>query len=447
VRSLRATALTAACTASVLAGAWHTVLITWRQWSVAPLPGVTLAAPLALLAAALVRPTPPVNVTDRETDFIISGVALVLGGWIVFWAPDRLGADFLFLRPDLIGVAFLTVALVAVVGGTRRALWLAPSVITVALVLIPAVQLGLVGFTPSALLAGTVAGLFGAAPLVVSRPFGHPGLGGRLALAVGGGAVGGLVVLMLHRSPADGSEAGAVLAVLALGGMAWFERRAALAARVRSGGPTLPALVAGLVAVALVGLLDVLVPTGAGALSVVHPPVLPASSSVAAYRTANGLTISSWSPAIRSGGNHAALVVTTIGVNATAVATYPLATVITWPEPACPNTATAMVDGTSVLDTAHLDSVNGYRWDTFEWSWSTATGFERIAVVVASAPTGQPAPLPATWPNARNNLIGTVGQLLANRHLRCAPVAPSAGSLGGDLVRQVMAQSAHGVRS
>jgi hypothetical protein len=131
--------------------------------------------------------------------------------------------------------------------------------------------------------------------------------------------------------------------------------------------------------------------------------------------------------------------VTTTGTTPTAVSTYPLNALVTWSVAGCPNLATSHIEGTRVLDTAHVDNVNGYRWDSYQWGWSTRAGYQRTTVIVASAPSGQPAPLPRTSPNARSNLVGTMGQLLANRHLRCAPVRPTPDTLANRLVRQVMA--------
>jgi hypothetical protein len=439
---MRAVVPVAAGIAAVTAASWHSVLISWHQWASTPLPGVALGAPLAVLIAAVVRPSPTITVTDRETDYIMAGIAVVLGGWILYYAPDRLGSDFLYLRPDFVGVAFLTLAVAALAGGTRFALWLAPSALLGAIVLMPGLQLAAVGFTPNVGLAALVAGVFSAVPLILARPVSAPAIPTRVAVAVAAAGAGGAASLVLHLSSATSSEVGSLLGVGALGLVCWRRRHRELTNRTVPGPFRLSAAVSGLVMVGVLALFDLIVPTSVLGASVVHAPLATAGERQGFYVTSNGLTVTTWSPVFRGGGeNHSAMVIDTVGPSATAVDTFPISTVVSWSMPACPNSATDTIDGTSVLATAHLDPVNAYRWDSYQWLWPTKHGVERIAVVVASAPTGQPAPLPAARPDSRTNLVGTIGQLVADRHLICGPSPLPSSSLQGRLVRSIMAQS------
>jgi hypothetical protein len=426
------------------AAAWHTVMITASQVPSVAVPAALVVAPVAAALAWWLTPGPQVTVTDRDSDYISAFILVVLGSWIIYRAPGRLAGDFLFFRPDLIGTGLYALTLVSLLKGTRAALTIAPSVMLAAIVASPGLQLLTVGFAPTGPALGLFSGLLATLPLVVVRPRGWQVMARRLLAVAGSAALIGLATHAARLSYVGISIASGLGSLVAL---TVVMVRAQRGTKIRAWPAVertrlLYGTAAGLLA-ALVGL-NLLIPTTqVNAATVAGRSLTVPGEAEATYPTEQGLTVRSWRLPLDAPENQAAMVVTTTGPSAAAVNTYPTATLLTWAESACPNTATYHLDGIVVTASQRQDTTNGYDWDDYEWGWSTPGAYQRVALVLANAPSGEPAPLPSLVSNIRHNTAGVINQLLAGRHLECGPTRPSAHTAAGRLLRSIVGPVPH----
>jgi hypothetical protein len=426
------------------AAAWHSVVISAAQIPSAAVPAAIVMAPLAAGLAWWLTPGPLVTVTDRDSDYICAFILVVLGSWIIYRTPGRLAGDFLFFRPDVIGTALLAMALVCILKGVRSALTISPNLLLAGVVASPGLQLLTVGFAPTGPALGLFSGLLASLPLLVVRPRGWRTVGARLMIALGTGAFIGLAAHVAHVGYTALSLISGLAAVGAMTVVMARDRRGAKVRPwptvTRTSGVCITS--AGLLA-GMVGL-NLLIPTTqVSAAEVAARTLTVAGQAQATYRTEQGLTVRSWRLPLQQPENEAAMVVTTTGGDAASVNTYPTATLLTWAESACPNVSTYHLDGITITASLRQDTTNGYDWNDYEWGWSTPGDYQRVSLILANAPSGEPAPLPTLAPNIRHNTTGIINQLLAGRHLVCGTTRPSASTTAGRLLRSVIASVPH----
>ncbi|HWE67950.1 MAG TPA: hypothetical protein VG298_15015 [Acidimicrobiales bacterium] len=421
------------------AAAWHSIVISAAQLRFVPVPAALVGAPIAVGLSWVQAPRSIVTVADRDTDYICATITAALGSWLIYWPPGRLEGDFISFRPDLIGLALYVLALICLLRGTRVALSTLPSVAAAAAVACPALQLVLVGFSPTPGALGLFSGLLASLPLLLTRPF-------RLRVKARGTVlvvvVGGAVAPLGHLAHLGYLGSSLIAGGAALGGLGLdLGRQRCDPGRGRRPAVALTRPLLASVAAVLAGLagLELLVPTAqvAGATER-HGALVPHGVSARTYETAQGLRVTSWQLSLGQGENQAAMVTTTTGPDPAAVNTYPTADVVAWAQPACPNTFHYDLGAIAVSATERIDTTNGFRWDDYEWGWSTPAGYQRVALTLASGPSGEPVPLPGESPNYVRNTLGVVGQLVAGRHLLCGASVPRPGSAVGRLLAELV---------
>jgi hypothetical protein len=397
------------------------------QSAVDPLPAVTLVAPLATLVALFSWRVPAATprVQDPETDIILSVPPLLLGVWLVYWGPRKLGDQFFLFRPDLIGLFLVSVALASLLLGARFAAGAARSLAACALVCCPVVQLSVAGIDPGALrvaAASTLACL----PLVVGLGRSWPRLAVLLVGGVAAGAAVGALAASITPSP---SAAGFSAATTACAG-AFFVHLLLVPSSPRVLVPLAVTRLRRIAVVAVVagsvGLLDTLVP----ALSLAgparpRPPLSPRGRSQLEI-VRPGVAVRRWVVAMPLVPSDHALVVTTTGPSAAASLTYPIDSLLAWPDPVCPTRYVVRSDGLDVAVSLYTSAFTGYRWEEFEWGWSTAAGYQRVDLVVSSSPAGNGLVFPTLHPEVVLDALRTSTDFVANRQVDCGvlPVPP-----------------------
>ncbi|HUZ20020.1 MAG TPA: hypothetical protein VMU75_05550 [Acidimicrobiales bacterium] len=398
------------------------------QSAVVPLPAVTLVAPLATVVALFTWRVPAATpqVQDPETDVILSVPPLLLGAWLVYWGPRKLGVQFYLFRPDLIGLFLVSVALASLLLGARFAAGAARSLALCALVCCPVVQLFIAGIGPGALrvaAASTLACL----PLVAGLGRSWPRLAVLLVAGAATGGAAGALVASVTDSPA---AAGFSAAVLACAG--------ALVAHL-SLAPTSPRVLVPLavlrlrrvVVVALVagavGLLDTVVPALALAGPARPRPALDPRGRSQAESVRPGVAVRRWEVALPPAPSGHALVVTTTGPSVAATLTYPMDSLLAWPDAPCPTRDLLRSDGLDVTISLYSSAFTGYRWEELEWGWPTTAGYQRVDLVISSSPNGDGLVFPALRPEVVLDALRTSTDFVANRQVDCGvlPVPPS----------------------
>jgi hypothetical protein len=398
---------------------WRTLAELVAQHGALPLPAVVVVAPLAALVAVALHRIPLTSKlpSDRETDVIIGLTLLVLGGWLVIRPPSRLGDQFWLWRPDLLGVAICTVAVAALLSGTRFALWAAGPVLVAGIVSAPGAQLVLAGLPQHRGRAGAAAALLAAAPLLVARPIDRRSLAARIACAGGAAVVG--AVLAAAFPVAVGTAAAAILGAVAV-------EAVILRLGVRTGQTANPDRRPGrgslawlVAAVALVAGAQAWVPTAHSAVPPSPRLVTAGSDVIGAAHLANGVDVEEWRLDLGLPANRAVVVSSVTGPSPAALLTYPTTVLLKFGAAPCPNRRTVHVGGRKVTVVQYLDWNNGYRWVDFTWAWKTATRAQRVDVVAANGPAGAPVAIPTVAPSPLTDAVRTIGAFVAGRHPQC----------------------------
>ena len=83
-------------------------------------------------------------------------------------------------------------------------------------------------------------------------------------------------------------------------------------------------------------------------------------------------------------------------------------------------------DGLDVAVSLYTSAFTGYRWEEFEWGWSTAAGYQRVDLVVSSSPAGNGLVFPTLHPEVVLDALRTSTDFVANRQVDCGvlPVPP-----------------------
>jgi hypothetical protein len=388
------------------------------------LPGVDIAAPLAVLVMMVVHRLPSRGrlPLDSETDYIVCGIALILGLWVIYWGPHKMGTLFLLWRPDLLGCAVCAVGVAALIGGTRFALWVAPSLVGVAVATMPIVQVTLAGVLPMSLKIALVSGVLGALPLLVARP-----LHGAWILARTGGVVVVCAVVCeaahVLKTPADATSLLAALAGVAAAEVVGIALGSVSAGTVMPNvGLVLWRLMPVVVAVGLVGAADISIPLPAAATaSASSPMVVPVDGhAIGQYATENHLVVSAWTLRDHLPENTAVMVVTTTAARLSVVQTYPSDELLAWAASPCPNVSNLRLHGIAMTGTLYPDDLNGYRWEQYEWLTHAGQHYQRVTVIIATSPSGEVVPLPRVAPTGLAYAVSTAAILLADRHLTCS---------------------------
>lgn len=407
----------------------------WLQSGSDPLPAVTLLAPVGCILAVVFYRTPSTTprVHDAETDVIAAAPLVVLGLWITFWTPRKLGEHFFFWRPDLLGVVLSAVAIACLLLGARAGIGMLAVLVTTGIVVAPLVQLLLAGIDPTSARVEYLSVLAGA-PLVVQRARAWRWM---LLRGAGGIAAGALEILL-----AGGTHVGLETSELLAGGAAVIGTGAVVVVQfVHARGGYFPLAPFGprraVAAVLLaVGVHAVDAPTVALAsepsstlVAMLSPP-----GAYQAYAVSKGVEVAAWSERLAVKGVGTALVVRTAASSLQAVATYPADALLTWSDAPCSATTAVRVGATRAEISLYADTFSGSRLERVEWLSQTRSGAERIDVVLGSAPNGTPVVFPALAPEVHTDLVRTATDFLANRHISCGPL------LGGKgVVRAVVA--------
>jgi hypothetical protein len=387
------------------------------------LPGVDIGAPLAVIVMMVVHRLPSRGrlPLDSETDYIVCGVGLILGLWVIYWGPHKLGTLFLLWRPDLLGCAVCAVSVAALIGGTRFALWVAPSLIAVGIATTPVVQVSLAGVLPTAFKIAMVSGVLAALPLLVARPLRGAWILARTgAVVVVSAAVGEATHIL--QTPADAASLLAALAAVVAAEVV------GIALGSVSKGTVMPNV--GLVAWRLIPVAVAVGIVGAADVSISLPaqPTASASSAmivpvdghlIGQYATENHLVVSAWTLKDHLPENMAVMVVTTTAARLPVVQTYPSQELLTWAASPCPNVSHLHVNGIAMTGTVYPDNLNGYRWEQYEWLTHAGSRFQRVSVIIATSPSGEVVPLPSVAPTGVAYSVSTAAILLADRHLIC----------------------------
>jgi hypothetical protein len=406
------------------------------------LPGVAIAAPLGAVVVSVVHrlPTRGRLPIDAESDYIVCFIGLVVGLWILFWTPVKFGSLFLYWRPDLIGAAIVAISLAALIGGTRFALWVAPTFLGLSVALMPVTQLTLAGVNPPHLRLAVASGLLGALPILLARPFSRWWLALRwavaLAVAVAAGVLGHAAKLStteLSLLAAIGAAVGAELVAVLRGSVL----RGTMMPNVTfETWRLLPLAVICAGSMTLEGTLPVVPSITASSPAI--STTLPQAKLVSSYRAGNGLEVEGWTVKEHTPQNIAVLVVTTIGASPSTVLSFPSSALIQWTAEPCTNVRTLNVEGVQVTETLYEDLLNGYRWEEFEWATRLGDRYQRMTAIVASSPSGEPVPLPTVHASSAQTTVDTAEIFVANRHGSCSTLDTTTQHLSSRLIKDLL---------
>jgi len=402
---------------------WHSLAISFTQapsmTAAAATPAAVIAMAAVLLFHRLPSPSKGAPPRDSETDYIVAITLLFIGAWVVFWAPARFTDAFWLWRPDIIGLSIAAAGFAALLGGTRFAMWIAPSLVAVSAASIPATGLVLTGFFPSPIRVAAASSLLAVGPLLVARPITRVHIWRRwLGIGVSIG-VGVLLAPLLSINTYTVSVIAATITVVG-SEIAWH---LTTILRHPIHMPDIPIklsrVLVACVLVAAFAILDATPPTWSSFYATrANSVLLPAHQNLGSFYTVNNLSVSGWILSNPHPNQLVELILTT-GKRPADVLTYPLSSLVKTPPTECPNVTEMRIGRIHVQASLYTDSANGFRWQVFTWSWHSPELFQRLSLVVATGPAGIPVPPIAIHPQPIPDALRTLGAFIANRHLIC----------------------------